>query len=416
MLTTPIEKTVSVTESIPEKSISTTIPLYYDIEGRDISPLKSQTKKERSKNFKAFLSKNGATSHNLIDLINRGGDLGAILSEESVVCILIDKGEIRFGAQLGKGAYGRVRDIIFPSDPKDYVVKESLGTKLPKACATQDLIFRPKNNGSADKGIPDPIVLPSGSLLCTDTVSEFYIALLVADLLKRNISINFLDVIYFGVCKGHFARQYTFMEKVSTSLYKVKERLSEEQINSIYIQILHAIAVYQREYKIVHGDLHMGNVLIDEIQSQAKYLEYKIDDTILYVPLNMYLAKISDWGLAFKYEYRIVGNKSIFENKFRGAVPNFYNAAYDVAYITMNMNKGGLKSDLIKEVLKWMLNGNDINKIFRMEKEEGRYRPRVESLETLLAHVTPDAILKSDLVKRYTFKPKRARMIKGGVL
>jgi len=100
-----------------------------------------------------------------------------------------------------------------------------------------------------------------GDFLCAETISEFVISLLVADILKRRMSVNFIDTFYFGVCnKRGRSSQYTFMEKIDGDLDKVLDRLSRNDVNSIYIQIIHSIATYQKLYKIVHGDLHEGNL------------------------------------------------------------------------------------------------------------------------------------------------------------
>lgn len=383
-----------------------TVPFVKKTAEKPARPKKALRPKTET-DFTKFLSDKGVvpTAAMVIDMIEQGGNPGQILSRESTVCSLIDSGELKFGYRpLGEGSYGKVFELFFPNMRGRYVVKESKVPELPQPCRTSQYDIR-KSDG---RGY---ISIPRGSFICSEPVSEFVISLLVANILRRNISMNFIDTFYFGICspRGRDKRQYTFMEQIDGDLEHHIRRMTREQVNAAYVQIIHAIATYQRIYGIVHGDLHEGNVFIDASAPPTDFFEYVIDGTRLYVPSrNGIVVKIGDWGMSVKYgtptSKLIVGNAgtlfSAFANPAAKAVmPNFYNRNYDMCWITARLYILDRQNPFLNSIMRWMLAGAPVDEAFDTKLN---YRPKCIALTTTLAHVTPEALLlNSELMGAY---------------
>ncbi|HMP31962.1 MAG TPA: hypothetical protein PKD85_20325, partial [Saprospiraceae bacterium] len=276
-------------------------------------------------------------------------------------------------------------------------------------------------------------IVPKGSLICVNALTEFIIGLIAGTLYQKGISINFIDIFYFATCKSNAeTNQYTFMEKITTSLFKSKIQ-DHTIINNIYIQTIHAIGVYQKYLNLVHGDLHLDNVFISEITKDTKwggktlkdkdYYEYKIGKNSLYIDAanTPYLSKIGDFGLSVIYQKdKIIGDQRTLEDGYNGWLVNFYNQAYDVVYFTRSIHYFYPENEYIKEVLKWMMGiDGDLTDV-KFKKEIDKYftinnnRPKQASLTTTFAHVTPLTLLTNEkLMEKFKTIPKGNGIILG---
>lgn len=326
------------------------------------------------------------------------------------------------------------QDVIIPIFKKGCILRKDL--TLPKLSGTGIVKFQPKDK------------------ICETTYTEFMIALLVGELYRSGTSINFLDTFYFATCiEGHRLRnvqQYTFMEQIDRSLKNTIGCITEidrkgdknpnyrpEVVESILIQILHAISEYQENYKIVHGDLHDDNVFLEyvrdtttwngELVLEADYYQYKVKGTDLYVLGGRecpFIVKIGDWGIACKYSTpRIiettVGHTGYDQMDGNGPwLPNFYTTAYDVLYIINILDDLNPSNEFIQGILAWIYKlpaGSSIadlhtahNKIFNA----GTGRPKLDLLETSLSHVSALAILSNkDLMGKYMQTPTTGKSI-----
>jgi len=210
----------------------------------------------------------------------------------------------------------------------------------------------------------DNIVYPAGSYICENhAFSEYLIGLLMGQLAKSGKSMNFIRMDAMVTCADpvddpevHAPMTYTFMERISGSVKSLAsdEGLTEEELRSIVIQTLHAIVVYQREYKVMHNDLHPGNVMYVKVTEETMwndkrlmdydYIQYDIRDLsdgsvdTFYLPRPAYIVKIGDFGFSCKYSSPVVAAKRVFNDgistpSYVGPwMPNFYNAAYDPLY------------------------------------------------------------------------------------
>lgn len=223
---------------------------------------------------------------------------------------------------------------------------------------------------------------PAGSYLCIEnTYSEYLISLLVGEIYRAGTSINFLDTFNFATCSEYpppasviaafkkiadveneelesverLSAQYTFVEKIDGVLKSLLATIDHKYLPGLVVQLLHAIATYQSQYKLVHGDLHTENIFYLEVKpdtmwngqllSQAQYYLYKVGDTNLYIPQSPYILKVGDWGLSVKYSSPIVGDRYTIENGYNErnglgpTLPNFYSENYDMMYSLYMFNR-----------------------------------------------------------------------------
>ncbi len=75
------------------------------------------------------------------------------------------------------------------------------------------------------------------------------------------------------------------------------QRLEVEQFRSVLFQLLYALSVAQREFQFVHHDLHLKNILLQELPEGVTTLVYHDAGTVWYLPGGP-LVKIADFGLA----------------------------------------------------------------------------------------------------------------------
>jgi hypothetical protein len=381
---------------------------------KKISPKKATpaAPKPQKLSLKEFLSTKGIAIDSKTILNGTPEELNELVSKESIICSSIQNGELTFLNFIGKGGYGEVFGLTFPSNApgKKYVVKKSKKEHLP-SCLTVDKTYK-RVDGRGD------FYVSKGNFVCDETLSEFIISLLAGDLTR--VSSNFINTYYFGLCNKKM--QYTFMESVDSSLDKL-HGLKPSQIESLYIQIIHAVALFQKTYKIVHGDLKMDNIFVENILSNSRakefenadYFGYMINGNQIYIPTSPWIAKIGDWGLAVKYSPKIVAFEDVltgfFDEYGKAVSPNFYSEAYDVAFITVLMYFKFPHVELIKNCMAWILKCDpvDINdnfdRCYNVKSAKYRFRPNVDELaKGNLSHVSPLALLEDPLLMGSYYK------------
>jgi hypothetical protein len=253
---------------------------------------------------------------------------------------------------------------------------------------TNEIEYRP-----FPKDIGKRCIIPKGSYLCNDeTFSEFVIGVYCGKLYRDRLCINFFDIFSLFTCRKktdkesyipgkeynektnkindvllYSLQQYILMEKISGDLSDDIECLSihtfdkipsdkrGHAMNSFYVQVIFAIAMYQEKLKISHNDLHTGNVFIEHITPKtvfnnqnvygSDWFHYRVKGKDIYIPYCSFIAKIGDFGLSIKYKIEntdppMVGNKFIVETGFEnadpvdGLVPNIFLVGYDLLYFS----------------------------------------------------------------------------------
>ena len=79
------------------------------------------------------------------------------------------------------------------------------------------------------------------------------------------------------------------------------DKLSDEELTCIIIQILMMLITYQKLFSLTHNDLHTNNIMY--IKTEKRYLYYKYNDKHYKVPTFGKIFKIIDFGRAI-YKYR----------------------------------------------------------------------------------------------------------------
>lgn len=443
----------------------------------------------------------------ILDIYNTGGSIVQFLAKtDKKICSLFGS-KIKYLDRIGKGSQGIVFEINFPNKGTGkYVVKRSIsndveimnisvpikGSLSRSQIKVSDFANNLINSGlninynviiESNGGNPDKLlnigdkfiipyfatncilnnnkiirklddsgsyVIPKNSYLCINkTYSEYLISLLVSKFLnsKSNyFSINFINTISFSTCpiSPNKIYQYTFMEKIDSSLDNIKNCLfelddkgkinknfrpsiNEEVVNSIYIQILHAISIYQT-LNIVHGDLYLGNIFIEYINEKSilnetklfdiDYFEYQIDSQSIFIPGGKacpFIVKIGDWGLSCKYSEPMILNKEVINDGMdqydgNGAwLPNFYCKSYDPFFITdCFYEEYNISNTFISNIFKYMLNANDKN--FKEKREEHMnreiQRPVIKHISKLNCDVIEILKNKNLMGKYYTYREK----------
>ena len=488
-----------------------------------------------------------------IRLLDTGAPLVGYLARENSVCPLIGN-QIQINKVLGKGAMGEVFDVTFgDTDPtKRYAMKKVdppvepfiqvpiTGRKMlwKEISSTwevpvkelQDFNKIPANKrGEYITDVKDNILLipaflqpcnnkggqyirfdttsihepkytnvDAGSVVCRGEYTEYLVSLLMGNLYRSGVCINFIDSFYFATCAdtGGEYKQYTFMEQINGSIQATlpedeieefetakrsrsaaKTRLQKapyqatmdklkpiidakeasanrkeseylKYTSNLLIQTLFAIVVYNVKYRLVHGDLHGGNVFIKNIDEtttwkgqtlhDADYFEYVLYGQSIYLPKIPYLVKIGDFGLSNKYAKPMILNSEIMDrgldqNDDEGAlIPNFYSNTYDILFFLMSLTyftqqtnletREPMMSQQDKEFIKsiWMsifkdANITDYDEGIKYFIRRGSQRPYLERLNKTRA--TPYEILMNDeIMAPYFVRPKTGKIVTIGEL
>jgi serine/threonine protein kinase len=309
-------------------------------------------------------------------------------------------------------------------------------------------------------GRGDTLTPLATSSVCLPIFTEFAISLLAGKLYREGTSINFLDTFHFAVCKGfaisvegerrkavNDTKQYTFMEMADGTL---KGMLSNDtsvssgadilsHMDEIVIQIIHAIGVYQQNYQIVHGDLHLDNIFLDVVTEESTYqgkklvdvefFEYVIGDRSIYIPRPKYIVKIGDFGLACKYSTPIVANVITMTNGYSQKdgtpwIPNWYSRAYDILLVTRELYAavprktgwGRTPSSIIENIMEQIYHTTGsitlVAKVREMVSSKTG-RPDMYGLEEKFSDLTPEKLL-MNLEERYYQRPLSEKILVAG--
>ena len=202
---------------------------------------------------------------------------------------------------------------------------------------------------------------PIGSYLCTnEAYSEAAIGSLASYLFESGTCANFISQFGFAMCssKSKLTKKpelfdYTFLEFIQgDQLQKTLPSLvssnpnDDDLIASVVIQTIFAISVLQRKFGIQHNDLHLGNVMLQELVSgdglpvmfnfselsDAAYLKYELDGKEIYLRNNGFLVKLVDFGYSVKYSEPIIGRKDLVRGTgpfAKVVVPAWRDTSYD---------------------------------------------------------------------------------------
>lgn len=308
-------------------------------------------------------------SNDVIDIYTRGDNIVKYLTTENKLCPHMKLGDV-----LGVGGSGTVMKLL-PSD--DVVVKEfnyildtipnnrnqtvrQFSESLEEWPDYKDAFIR--INGGLD-ATPTQFMLPEFVQPCAgrtpldyvsnvggedrlveppyyvcDSGGEQYSEFIISTLVSALNHPNFVKSNDFITCyPSDRPHQYMVMERMITSL---AEQATDFRIlddgdvsDSIFVQCLCAIAVYQETYKISHNDLHPGNIFLQPYVGVEDYFHYNIKGVDIYVPNEGFVVKIGDWSEAIKWTTPVIASSS---SLYGDTVPNVYIPAYDVMLLVMS--------------------------------------------------------------------------------
>jgi len=249
-------------------------------------------------------------------------------------------------------------------------------------------------------------IIPPHSYLCSEeSFSEYVIALYGSELARKGMQ-NFIVVFGFSSCPEKLTKKdefevnhYVIMQKIDLTfkeyfmnLYHT-DLIRDDEITSIVIQLVFAIAIYQKEYKISHNDLHWINVFLERVKLDEKdkrrYFCYYYNGKKYCFPRGKYIVKIGDFGLSVKWGEPIVGNKTVLNTGYdqdgvEGAwIPNWYSPAYDLLfslnYIKYILSTSKKENAMLNRILEYIVGdkGTDYY-IYKSTK-----RPKIGRLDEL---------------------------------
>lgn len=413
----------------------------------------------------------------VLKIYNTGGNIVQYLGGVNKrLCPLLGA-SIKTVKKLGKGSWGTVFEVYFNDGrTRHYAVKVVTNTKiLHKSVSLQtvqqfadelseeynidaDIVvqFNGGNSSKMTKSVILPfwatncsrdkkvysktnckgkVTVPKGSYICPNNAYvEYMISLLVSSKLTQGISINFLDTFGFMTCSD--LKQYMFMEKIDCPLSKLRSCIGhgtklDSILNSITIQLLHAISVYQK-LKIVHNDLSVDNVFLEKVTDKtvfnkqtlidADYFSYKVGRKIIYIPKCPVIVKIGDWGLAAKYSSPyiipadVIDESACFKTdveKTHGLLPNYYTDFYDPLMILADILKhfSGEKLPLIRSIFETMVGMKHKTAIDKYWISDSYYRPRAVVLDEVSKVGVRSILTDSMLMEQYLTKPPKGSKI-----
>lgn len=92
-----------------------------------------------------------------------------------------------------------------------------------------------------------------------------------------------------------------YVERGSLYSYVEYKNISLELWKSIIFQVMYAIYAMQKTFKIMHNDLHHGNILIDKINENG-YISYNVNGVKYYIKHNGIIPKLFDFEFAMAYK------------------------------------------------------------------------------------------------------------------
>lgn len=264
---------------------------------------------------------------------------------------------------------------------KEYVVEEN-GVKFfiedrvvvsEHTFVTKDEIRVLPVEGSFDGMVEgkETWVIPPKSIIDHGGYSEVYIAMTMSEVYQSGENIHIMDALMSAFCKSKkVTKTYLLFERIEYAFNEVLKCVAP-YVDLYMIQILAALVSIQKA-RVVHGDLHYGNVFLQKTRTDGdkptgthlwgdfssvtsfSYVVHGTDDTkplILTIPYTPYIAKIGDWGYSslFRDDIRIINASAI----TTGVVIFWWDPCYDVLTILKYMTLFKSTKLLDKIVIKY---------------------------------------------------------------
>lgn len=296
-------------------------------------------------------------------------------------------------------------------------------------------------------------VIPQNSYICDDEqYSEYTLGLICAEIYTSHRSIHFMELYSFSTCYTfNKVYQYIFSEKLDNTLNDIMPCVSlkeyPEMVSYVFLQVVCAIAVYQKIFKISHNDLHSNNIFIQYIDQDTEYngvklqpidyFQYNIGDVTLYIPFVPFIVKIADFGRSGKYSEPYILPDYLLATGYGGWIANWYTPVYDFFHFTMVYYLSNSDDVFMRNVMRWILNKKMNGKMISpdsvnelCQKSQGSdgsdssnasiatsvassgviLRPRLELLEKY-KHATASNFIESDITKKFQTRPTNKKIL-----
>lgn len=159
------------------------------------------------------------------------------------------------------------------------------------------------------------------------------------------------------------------------NIYENDQKISDEEWRILVFQLVYTLAVIQKKYRLMHNDMHYGNILIDTSlkKDPGQYFVYTINDKKYYLRNVGFISKLWDWEFAMSYNDKIpdfypnkfiIGKYSYDRKKFvtkqveldtddstEFNVPYNYNEIYDLHYFLVSL----LDLYISQELFDWIV-------------------------------------------------------------
>lgn len=176
-------------------------------------------------------------------------------------------------------------------------------------------------------------------------INESLITVLLSNDVKEKNTVHFPKIYNMFICYSYGnPMTYIKMEKLEPfDSYTWKPE--DNHLKTFLVQICATLYFIQKKYKMVHQDLHLGNLMVRKLDSSKyrthKYFNYHINGHWYKVPHHGFAIVFIDFGLStFKYKGQRVGhlNQSA-ENRKSYNISMDYKPIYDLAYVANILQK-----------------------------------------------------------------------------
>tara|TARA_B100001769_G_scaffold138267_2_gene108176 strand:+ start:1262 stop:2953 length:1692 start_codon:yes stop_codon:yes gene_type:complete len=213
-------------------------------------------------------------------------------------------------------------------------------------------------------------------------------------------------------------------------------KISDEELSSIIIQILMILITYQKIFKFTHNDLHTNNIMY--VLTDKKYLFYKYNNKKYKIPTFGKIFKIIDFGRAiYTFRKQLIYSDSYHEKGDAATQYNFGpylnskkpllepNYSFDLCRLGCSMydyfidsfeEEKEIKSGIINIILKWCYDDKGRNILYKSSGEE-RY-PEFKLYKMIARSVhnhVPSDVIKNNYFDKYVVSNKHIKKNKNKI-
>jgi len=154
---------------------------------------------------------------------------------------------------------------------------------------------------------------------------------------------------------------YLIIENIqnSISLYEALKSLNNEQLLSVYLQVIYSLKLANQEFDYTHYDLHGDNVLIRKLPNHEKfYIPYGDIETgkIVYIKCE-FIATIIDYGASvMSYDQKMFGINYLPESGKMATIPSLYEDVHVLFFAMLSeIKSSSINIDILNRILPFFI-------------------------------------------------------------